>query len=387
MQGQPHDPLPKQQRPSAPSGNELQAAEPGWQFRISFVITPDGAVSMTEMDPSFDRFLGFNGEMDRSPGHWWTRFVPEGDLQRGYEAISSLMEGQVWEGRVRVYDRTHKIRVVHMRSEPGEPRDEGIPVVTLIRDVTEAVALEASLEEARERLALLDTEVAVAMWSTDEALRFTWSAGRALEAIGHEEDSLTGTTFYAIFETEDNGHPAIAAHHRALSGETSGYEVEWGGVTWRALVKPKRDVLGRISGVTGVAIDLADLLRAAHASKPPDGLELPRGGMDQEAIEVGPVWIDPQTFEVRVSGKPVDLTVTEFNVLLEFAAHPSVTFSRERLAERVWGHTFVGDGTSVTMAISRLRDKIEDDPSDPKIIETVRGRGYRLAVRNDQASE
>jgi DNA-binding response OmpR family regulator len=85
------------------------------------------------------------------------------------------------------------------------------------------------------------------------------------------------------------------------------------------------------------------------------------------------------TVEVRKRGQLVQLTSTEFRLLVTFAQAPRQVFTREALLKQVWGYEFLGDSGMVTMAVKRLREKVEDDPSAPTLIETVRGFGYRFA--------
>lgn len=91
----------------------------------------------------------------------------------------------------------------------------------------------------------------------------------------------------------------------------------------------------------------------------------------------GGVEIAPDEGAVRVGGAEVHLTVTEFRLLCELAAAPGRVFSREVLLESVWGYEYVGDSKLVDVHVYRLRSKIEADPSDPKVIVTVRGLGYK----------
>jgi len=60
--------------------------------------------------------------------------------------------------------------------------------------------------------------------------------------------------------------------------------------------------------------------------------------------------------------------------------NPNIVFSKEYLLEQIWGYESLGDGATVTVHINRIREKIEEDPSNPKIIETIWGAGYRLNV-------
>jgi two-component system, OmpR family, response regulator MtrA len=95
-------------------------------------------------------------------------------------------------------------------------------------------------------------------------------------------------------------------------------------------------------------------------------------------ISVADLEIDPASFSVRRNGKPVPLTATEFRLLLEMARRPGQVFTREMLLERVWNYDYLGDSRLVDVAVQRLRAKVEDDPSHPGLITTVRGVGYRL---------
>ena len=95
-------------------------------------------------------------------------------------------------------------------------------------------------------------------------------------------------------------------------------------------------------------------------------------------VEVGDVRIDPATHTVRVRDREVRLTQREFELLLFLARHPRRVFSRDDLMEHVWELSYYTDSSTVTVHIRRLRAKIEDDPENPRHIETVWGVGYRF---------
>jgi two-component system, OmpR family, response regulator MtrA len=88
--------------------------------------------------------------------------------------------------------------------------------------------------------------------------------------------------------------------------------------------------------------------------------------------------IDPAAFTVRRGADEIPLTATEFRLLLELARRPRQVFTRELLLERVWNYDYLGDSRLVDVAVQRLRSKIETDPSEPRLIRTVRGVGYRF---------
>ena len=95
-------------------------------------------------------------------------------------------------------------------------------------------------------------------------------------------------------------------------------------------------------------------------------------------LQVQDLDIDASGFRLTQSGRPVELTATEFRLLVELASNPERVVSREGLLQRVWGYDYLGDSRLVDMAVKRLRDKLGDDPRNPRYISTVRGAGYRL---------
>jgi len=99
-----------------------------------------------------------------------------------------------------------------------------------------------------------------------------------------------------------------------------------------------------------------------------------------ERISFGEVELERATREVRKGGDGLRLTAKEFDLLWFLASHPRRVFSRDQLMASVWGYTAALDTGTVTVHIRRLREKIEDDPSQPRYLETVWGVGYRLAA-------
>jgi two-component system, OmpR family, response regulator RegX3 len=94
-------------------------------------------------------------------------------------------------------------------------------------------------------------------------------------------------------------------------------------------------------------------------------------------LVVGDLEIRPEAGEVVLKHKPVPVTRTEFRLLCELADHPGRVLSRAQLLERVWDYA-IGDERIVDVHVGRLRQKIEDDPSSPHRLVTVRGMGYKL---------
>jgi two-component system, OmpR family, response regulator MtrA len=101
-------------------------------------------------------------------------------------------------------------------------------------------------------------------------------------------------------------------------------------------------------------------------------------GLDPaESLTVGPLHIDVLGHRVTRAGEEISLTPTEFRLLVELARRPGQVFTREVLLDRVWGYSYLGDSRLVDVAVQRLRAKVEPDPDEPRLIETVRGVGYR----------
>ena len=120
--------------------------------------------------------------------------------------------------------------------------------------------------------------------------------------------------------------------------------------------------------------ELVARMRAVLRRSPP--LEqLPAGG---DVLEVGDVRLDPERHEVYVRSVPVSLPLKEFELLELLLANAGRVLTRETLIDRVWGPHYVGDTKTLDVHVKRLRSKIEDDPSTPRRITTIRGLGYKF---------
>ncbi len=99
-------------------------------------------------------------------------------------------------------------------------------------------------------------------------------------------------------------------------------------------------------------------------------------GTPETSAAAGKLVISSERGAVYKDGKPLDLSVREFDILTFLAAEPGKVFSREQLMENVWGYEYYGDLRAVDVAIRRLREKLEDQPAQPRYIITKRGFGY-----------
>jgi DNA-binding response OmpR family regulator len=115
-----------------------------------------------------------------------------------------------------------------------------------------------------------------------------------------------------------------------------------------------------------LALRIMSVLRRAR------GMLAPSGG----TITDGDLTVDASAHEVRFRGEEISLTAREFDLLAFLIRHPRQAFTRADLLDKVWGWDF-GDSSTVTVHVRRLREKIEEDPTAPRRIQTVWGVGYR----------
>ncbi|MFB7669456.1 response regulator transcription factor [Kitasatospora sp. NPDC056138] len=119
-----------------------------------------------------------------------------------------------------------------------------------------------------------------------------------------------------------------------------------------------------------LTLRVQSVLRRSRAAAAPAPVE-PR------VLSAGDLVLDPQGRRARRGGRELSLTLREFDLLAFLVRHPGTAFGREELMQRVWGWDF-GDLSTVTVHVRRLREKVEDDPAVPVLINTVWGVGYRF---------
>jgi two-component system response regulator MtrA len=96
-------------------------------------------------------------------------------------------------------------------------------------------------------------------------------------------------------------------------------------------------------------------------------------------LRLGLLVIDVAGRTVTRDGREIPLTRTEFDLLADLARHPGQVLDRDTLLDRIWGYDYLGDSRLVDVAVGRLRAKVETDPTNPSLILTVRGVGYKAA--------
>lgn len=104
----------------------------------------------------------------------------------------------------------------------------------------------------------------------------------------------------------------------------------------------------------------------------------PKREEQREVLKWEGLLIDRDKRKVVVSGKEIEMTVKEFDLLTLLAEHPSQVFSKSQLLETLWGYEYLGDANTINVHIRRLREKIETNPSEPQWIKTVWGIGYKF---------
>ena len=226
-------------------------------------VDMDGAI--IECNRAFQDMLGYTVEelralsyRDITPPKWHAheeRILREQVLKTGYSEVYEkeyiTKDGRVLPIEIRTNLRTD---------------EEGCPIGMwgLVRDITERKKSEEALRDREARLRLMMAQMPAVVWVVNRQLRFTSSQGSALKALRLDPDEVIGQTIFEYFRTDDADFPAVAAHRRALRGESVEYESMWDGRVFASHVEPLRDAEGQIIGCVGVALDVTERNRAAE---------------------------------------------------------------------------------------------------------------------------
>lgn len=116
------------------------------------------------------------------------------------------------------------------------------------------------------------------------------------------------------------------------------------------------------------------ILRRQQRSRAQEGID----PTQSQILQFGDLQLNPATREVVRAGRPIDLTATEYNLLYLFMSHPREVLDRKTILNRVWGYDFLGETNIIEVYVRYLREKIEETPSTPRLIQTIRGVGYVL---------
>ena len=160
------------------------------------------------------------------------------------------------------------------------------------------------------------------------------------------------------------------------------------------MVTAKEDVVDKVIGLELGADDyitkpfsVREVIARVKANlRKWDGIEMSIKEMNADdeiknaTLVFGPLSLDTYKYEAKISGKNVELTVREFELLKFLATQKGQVFSREELLEKVWGYEYFGDVRTVDVTVRRIREKIEQNPSVPELLATKRGIGYYFNV-------
>ena len=205
-----------------------------------------------------------------------------------------------------------------------------------------------------------------------------FSTGSGAEAVSHASDQTLDLVIL------DLGLPDVP-------GEEVAREIKAGTDTPILVLTARSDEQDRIAGLEMGADDYVtkpfsprELVLRVHAILRRGRRSEEPSGSAPTSFGAGLVVIDEDCHRVEVRGRAVELTPTEWGLLLTLARVPGRVYSRYELINRVRGYEFEGYERTVDSHIKNLRRKIEEDSSDPRIVETVLSAGYRLGVSRDR---
>jgi PAS domain S-box-containing protein len=138
-----------------------------------------------------------------------------------------------------------------------------------------------TLSDSRELFRVLVDQMPAVVWTVDRDLRFLTSMGGGLAALGMEADQLKGATLFDYFRTDDPDFQPIAAHRKAIAGESVTYPFQWKGRAYSVHLEPLRGARGEIRGVIGIAFDVSELHEAQEGLR--RSLSLLRATLDSTA--------------------------------------------------------------------------------------------------------
>jgi two-component system, OmpR family, response regulator MprA len=151
------------------------------------------------------------------------------------------------------------------------------------------------------------------------------------------------------------------------------------------MLTAKDEVRDRVTGLDAGADDyltkpfsFEELLARVRALLRRQQRVVAAGGPGGRVLRIADLTLDEAAREVRRGDRLIELTATEYNLLHLLLTHPRQVLDRQTILNRVWGYDFMGETNIIEVYVRYLREKIEDEPSNPKLIQTVRGVGYVL---------
>ena len=230
----------------------------------------------------------------------------------------------------------------------------------------------------------MPTEAALDILAVDDESNLRETLRRAFNRQGHRV--ITASNGRAAIDLASTRHFDVVLLDVALGQGIDGYDVckalrERGNVVpiimLTALDSEAEAVLGLEAGADDYVtkpFGLAELRSRIRAV-------LRRAGAwaaEREVFSVGQLRLDRSTREVSLGGQQVALTFSEFELLAKLMSEPGRLFTRQELLRAIWGDSAYRDPRGIDVHVRHLREKLEDEPDNPKLILTVRGVGYRL---------
>jgi len=138
------------------------------------------------------------------------------------------------------------------------------------------------------------------------------------------------------------------------------------------------DYISKPFGIRELMARIKAVLRRYESSPEQDGLTNGAGNMISAGITIGDLTINIDRHEVKLDGKPLELTLREFDLLRILAENRGRVMTRDQLLDKVWGYEYIGETRTVDVHVRYLRKKLGDEDNEGKYIQTVRGIGYKM---------
>jgi two-component system response regulator VicR len=219
----------------------------------------------------------------------------------------------------------------------------------------------------------------------DDELSMRTLIQQIVEDAGYDFISVSdGTELMSVLETERPDLLLLDVMMPRMDGFTACRELRGNGFTVPIIfISAKGDIVDKSVGFNAGGDDYIvkpfipeELLLRVDAL-----LRRQRRGPDfmpSDILHQGDLELDTKRHKAFIKGRQVELTVKEFHILLLLASQPGIVFTREQIIEAVWGKEYIEESSSISVFIRRIRTKIEEDPSNPRYIQTVWRVGYRF---------
>ncbi len=260
----------------------------------TYIVALDSIGTPLYVSPHIPRLVGYSPEeWTAGPSLFLQQLHPD-DRERVLAAVAhSKASAEPFSAEYRLLTRDGRVlwirdQAVVVLDETGRPQYlQGV-----WEDITERKQAEEALHESQARMRLLLEQLPAIVWTTDRDLRFTSSIGAGLAVLNLRPNEVVGLSLLEFFETDDAEFPAIAAHRRALQGDSVSFEITWKERVFHSHVEPLRGPDGAIHGCIGVALDITDRKRLEQTIAQSE--ERFRGIFEQAAVGITHATLDGQ---------------------------------------------------------------------------------------------